>query len=178
MKRFLFATTLIALPLAALAAPVTGDINFDGSNSYTSSTVTFINPAGATSDTGTLASFGTCTSCITVKNITWAPYSGSLAGFISGTNNGVTLDIDLGSLTSSSFTPNVDLDLDFAATLNETGFAATPGTLFFSTQGPNGIEVSFSATALAVPEPASLAILGIGLLGLGAYRLLPRKHAT
>lgn len=176
MRRMLLATALTLAPIAVFAAPITGVISFDGSNSYTATSVTFIGPAGATSDTGTLANFGTCATCITVQNITWNPYSGSLANFISGTNNGVTLGIDLGALTSSSFNPGVDLDLSFNAVLRETGFTDTPGILDFSTQGPNGIEVSFSATALpnAVPEPSTFVLLGAGIIGLGAYRLLKK----
>lgn len=167
MRRMLLASTLAFLPLTALGALITGDINFDGSNSYNATSVTFIGSQGATSDAGTLAAFGACASCITVKNITYNPFSGPITGWISGTNNGVTFSLDLSSVFNVAFSPGNSLDFDGVATLHETGFADTPGTVFFSTQGPNSIEVSFSATAVATPEPATLGILGVSLLGLG-----------
>ena len=45
-----------------------------------------------------------------------------------------------------------------------TGFDATPGTFNFSSQGPGGPTVTFSATTVAVPGP----IVGAGLPGLVA----------
>ena len=166
----------------AYALPtLTGDINFDGSDSYDASTVTFIGSQGVTSANGSLSSFGICAGCITAQNITYSPFSGPLNAFLSGTNTatGLTFSLDVLSVFNIQFQPANDLDFDSAAVLHLTGFADTPGEMFFSTQGPNGPEeVSFSATALpvAAPEPASLALLGVGLLGLGM--VASRKRQT
>ena len=67
----------------------------------------------------------------------------------------------------SLFSAVNDLDFDGNVVLHLTNFADTPGEIFFSSQGPNNIEVSFSATAVPTDEPAGIAILGVGLLGLG-----------
>lgn len=169
MRKLLYAATALALSASsAMALPsLTGDINFDGSDTYNATSVTFLGSQGVSSGTGSFAAFGTCAGCITAQNITYNPFVGPLNNFLAGTNAGLTFALDLNSVFNIQFVANNDLDFDSDAVLHLTGFADTPGTLFFSSQGPNDIEVSFSATAVAAPEPASLAVLGVGLLGLG-----------
>jgi hypothetical protein len=169
MRKLLIAATALALSAgSAMALPsLTGDINFDGSDTYNATSVTFIGNQGVSSGTGSFVAFGTCAACITAQNITYSPFVGPLNNFLAGTNGGVSFALDLNSVFNIQFVANNDLDFDSDAVLHLTGFADTPGTLFFSSQGPNDIEVSFSATAVAAPEPAGLAVLGVGLLGLG-----------
>jgi hypothetical protein len=156
---------MLAMPVAVQAAPVTGSISFDGSNSYDTTSVTFIGAQNAQSDSGALGLFGACTGCIAFKNLVFSPFS-PVTNEISGTNNGLTLGLDLTALTTVSETSTF-LDIAGNAVLHLTGFAATPGAFFFSTQGPQGPEVSFSADVLPVAEPASLALLSVGVLGIG-----------
>jgi hypothetical protein len=65
-----------------------------------------------------------------------------------------------------------DLTISGAGTLTLTGFDPTPGNYILTTQGPTSVSVTFSVTsvAAAVPEPASLAILGGALLAFGIGR--------
>jgi hypothetical protein len=165
----------LATTSAFAVAPITGTINFDGNDSYNSTSITFAGSQNAQSDTGALATFGDCTGCLTAQSFTYNPFAGPLDNMISGTNGASHFALDLDSVFNVAFTPGNSLDFDGAALLHLTGFADTPGELFFSTQGPNGIEVSFSATALPTPEPASLAVLGIGLLGLGLVTTTRRR---
>jgi hypothetical protein len=65
----------------------------------------------------------------------------------------------------------------FGGTLNGAGntIVSTPGSFVFSTQG--GTLTSFSATAVAVPEPATWALMLLGFGGIGMAMRRRRRPA-
>ena len=70
---------------------------------------------------------------------------------------------------TGTFTPGTDL----------ASFTAGPAsfTLTFNQNGGPGTAISDSMTLSSVPEPASIALLGIGMVGLFACRRLAKKNA-
>jgi hypothetical protein len=72
------------------------------------------------------------------------------------------------------------LNVTGVGTISGNGFDPTPGTWSFtSTQsdGSSNPDFSFQAQAAAVPEASSLALIGIGVLGLIGRQALRRKAA-
>jgi hypothetical protein len=155
-------------------------INFTGLNTYDTTThvVDFTNPANVTSDT---MGFGFCLLCATIANATGGVFHYSMAvpapptrplvynALLVATNKGLAFSFDLATITSVIEAAN-SLAIDGTGTMQLTGFDATPGSFFFSTQGPGTpVQVSFSSTAVSanVPEPGSLMLVGSALLALG-----------
>jgi hypothetical protein len=59
------------------------------------------------------------------------------------------------------------------------GFSSTPGTWSFTSQDPAASgEFSFSGSTSAVPEGSTVALLGIGALGMVSAHLFRKKHKT
>jgi hypothetical protein len=115
--------------------------------------------------TGTFAGI-TFHTPVTFNNFTFSPFtSGTMLWDF--TYNGVTYDL---LLTSLSHTVNGNiLDLQGNGTLQGTGYADTSGQWTFSLTNTSGT-FSFSSTAGSVPEPATLWLIGTGLVGLAAFR--------
>ncbi len=74
-------------------------------------------------------------------------------GLLEAMANGKTFSFDLQTITQIVEEANVSVAIEGAGILHLTGFDDTPGSFFFSTQGPENIEVSFSATQYRDPDP-------------------------
>jgi hypothetical protein len=179
MKRLLLAgAAVLALAGTAQAVPIApgSQINITGFDiaSISTTQVTFTaTKAAAGAETGSFTAFGVCVGCVTmVSPITYSPFNAQ--SVYTGVNGGETTGFSITSQLAAPIYTNVagikTVTLTDAGTATLTGFDATPGIWTFTGNTIDGLTGSFSATAAAVPEPFSLAILGLGLTVLGLVR--------
>jgi hypothetical protein len=170
---------------AANAALISGTLSLGGIVSYNTTTETInIGTSFVVVGTGDFSSFAlgtpvSWTPTTSYANQDWTAGSnlggcgGANPGCIFETTNGggLTAAFDLDSYTTF-LTPF--LSIVGQGVMYLTGFDPTPGTFSITTQGPENVTVSFSATA--VPGP----VLGAGLPGLilacGALIALARRR--
>jgi hypothetical protein len=153
-------------------------LNVVGNATFNGTDVTFSTPANLVAGTGAYTTLGTCAGCVTVNTpLEFSPFT-NISNLFVAQNNGVTATVSLTSQVAPPTLVGGDLSLNDDALLTLTGFAPTAGTLELTVNQATGVlSGSFSATAQgtnAVPEPASIAVLGMGLLGL---TLLRRRKA-
>ncbi|MBI0477208.1 PEP-CTERM sorting domain-containing protein [Sphingomonas sp. MA1305] len=171
----------------------TGYLNATGGNSLSTATaLDFLASSGGTASpgvaglipnygtgTGTFAGFSCMTgTCGTIQDIAnFRVGAQSIANFfvLTGGNNASPISFDLSSIdTIGSITANT---LAFAAsgTLRYDGFDATPASFVFTTQGNTTTSFSATAQTAAVPEPATWALM---ILGMGAVGFAMRRRNT
>jgi len=179
-----FAAVLMMAANSSYATLISGDVNFlngglattDTGDLATANSITF--PSGSTVAAGT-GSF---------SGLSGAPVSWDI-GTLDLTNTNPNLlfaSFDVFSFVMESFTVNRFqisgsdfLSIGGLGIFSGTGWEASGGTFNITLQesGPNSqlAQFSFSSAAHSIPEPTTLAMLGLGLAGLGIARKRARK---
>jgi hypothetical protein len=168
----------VGMPMGASAAPITGSISFGGGWSPTGGTG--IADATGIDITGDVASV-TCSFPIancqgsysglagaiaaTYNDFTFAPLGGGIAPLWTFTQGLTTYSFDLQSVSVDE-QDNDSIVLQGTGMLKITGLDDTLARWSFSGDTSGGL-LAFSATN-SVPEPASLALFGLGMFGVGA----------
>jgi hypothetical protein len=102
--------------------------------------------------------------------LVFKPFTGPIDNFFTVDNpvDHVKISFDLESLTIDTQNTST-LSLTGDGVLHETGYADTDAQWNLSTQagGKAKFALSWSGDAFPVPEPASIALFGVGILGLG-----------
>jgi PEP-CTERM motif len=164
---------LLALSSTAQAAPITGEIHFaglwnpTGGSGVATATGLDFSTSGfqiVLAGTGTYA--GLTGTGVAFQDFTFTSFAGPLVPLWSFSSGGVDYSFALNSV-AVAFQSGTQLDLTGSGVLHATGFDDIDADWDF-TGNAGSVIFSFSADNVAVPEPATVGLLGLGLVGLTA----------